>query len=33
MTAVDTVYSVLPSTFQVYYPLDIKENVKPATKW
>ncbi|KAK9294456.1 hypothetical protein QLX08_010918 [Tetragonisca angustula] len=32
MTAVDAVYNTLPSTFEVYYPLDIKENVMPATK-
>ncbi|OAD56922.1 N-terminal kinase-like protein [Eufriesea mexicana] len=32
MTAVDAVYNTLPSTFQIYNPLDIKENVKPATK-
>lgn len=33
MTAVDAVYNTLPPTFEVYYPLDIKENVMPATKW
>ena len=32
MTAVDVVYNALPSTFQPYYPADIKENVKPPTK-
>lgn len=33
MTAVDIVYNMLPSTFQAYYPPDVKENVKPVTKW
>lgn len=32
MTAVDIIYNILPSTFQAYYPPDVKENVKPATK-
>ncbi|XP_076234122.1 N-terminal kinase-like protein yata [Calliopsis andreniformis] len=32
MTAVDIVYTTLPSTFQAYYPPDAKENVKPVTK-
>ncbi|XP_012150322.1 N-terminal kinase-like protein yata isoform X2 [Megachile rotundata] len=32
MTVVDAAYNSLPSTFQAYYPADIKENVKPATK-
>lgn len=33
MTAVDTIYTKLPSNFEVYQPPEIKENAKPATKW
>ncbi|XP_035742235.1 N-terminal kinase-like protein isoform X1 [Vespa mandarinia] len=32
MTAVDTLYTKLPSNFEVYQPPEIKENAKPATK-
>ncbi|XP_017890695.1 N-terminal kinase-like protein [Ceratina calcarata] len=32
MTAVDSVYNALPSTFQIYHPPDTKENAKPSTK-
>ncbi|XP_011882156.1 PREDICTED: N-terminal kinase-like protein isoform X1 [Vollenhovia emeryi] len=32
MTAVDTPYNFLPSTFQVYQPPEAKEGAKPATK-
>jgi SCY1-like protein 1 len=33
MTAIDTLYNSLPSTFQVYQPPEAKESAKPVTKW
>lgn len=33
MTAVDSLYTCLPSAFQVYQLPETKENTKPLTKW